>query len=91
KIGYKGIGFKSVFNLAKRVWIWSQDYRFRFDQEHWQDRLPWQFMPVWSETEDFPTEISTMLEDGWVTFVLELTDPTLRRQYRDQFRKAVCG
>jgi hypothetical protein len=32
-IGYRGIGFKSVVNLAERVWIFSGEHRFLFDRE----------------------------------------------------------
>jgi len=31
-IGYRGIGFKSVVNLAKRIYIFSDDYKFYFDK-----------------------------------------------------------
>jgi hypothetical protein len=32
-IGYRGIGFKSVVNLADRVWVFSGEQRFLFDRE----------------------------------------------------------
>ncbi|KAI9686954.1 MAG: hypothetical protein M1822_002707 [Bathelium mastoideum] len=32
-IGEKGIGFKSVFKVADRVWISSHPYHFRFDRD----------------------------------------------------------
>ena len=32
-IGYRGIGFKSVVNLAERVWVFSGDQSFVFDRE----------------------------------------------------------
>jgi hypothetical protein len=31
-IGYRGIGFKSVVNLAKRIYIFSGDFAFYFDK-----------------------------------------------------------
>lgn len=32
-IGYRGIGFKSVVNLAERVYVFSAEHRFVFDRE----------------------------------------------------------
>ena len=39
-IGYRGIGFKSVVNLAKRIYIFSDDYKFSFDKEATRQLLP---------------------------------------------------
>ena len=35
KIGYKGIGFKSVFHHSNCVTILCPEYQFRFDEAHW--------------------------------------------------------
>lgn len=35
KIGYKGIGFKSVFHHSNCVSILGPDYRFQFDERYW--------------------------------------------------------
>lgn len=32
-IGYRGIGFKSVVNLARRIYVYSGEYAFYFDKE----------------------------------------------------------
>jgi HSP90 family molecular chaperone len=51
KIGYKGIGFKSVFGSSDYVHIVSKNYSFCFDKNHvlWKDRkdYPWQVIPIW--------------------------------------------
>lgn len=39
-IGYRGIGFKSVVNLAKRIYIFSDDYKFYFDKSATHQLLP---------------------------------------------------
>jgi hypothetical protein len=39
-IGYRGIGFKSVVNLAKRIYIFSDDYKFSFDKNATRQLLP---------------------------------------------------
>ena len=72
KIGYKGIGFKSVFMHSQEVTILSNDIAFRFDKNHWSNfefngksedefgrkyRLPWQIIPIVSEEK--PISIDT--------------------------------
>lgn len=37
KIGYKGIGFKSVFGISSKVFIHTGDLCFRFDKDYWKD------------------------------------------------------
>jgi hypothetical protein len=39
-IGYRGIGFKSVVNLAKRIYVFSGDYSFFFDRDFTRRALP---------------------------------------------------
>lgn len=72
KIGYKGIGFKSVFMHSQEVTILSNETVFRFDKNHWSNfkfngktedefgrkyRLPWQIIPIVSEEK--PISIDT--------------------------------
>ncbi|MDE5793269.1 MAG: hypothetical protein K2I08_00945 [Muribaculaceae bacterium] len=66
KIGYKGIGFKSVFMHSKRVTVVTGNTCFRFDEEAckllasqrgsgYQDvKMPWQIIPILS---DIPEEL----------------------------------
>jgi predicted methyltransferase len=35
--GFKGMGFKSVFGVSKKVFILSGDYSFRFEEVYWAD------------------------------------------------------
>lgn len=71
KIGYKGIGFKSVFNLSDQVWIRSNPYAFKFDKSHWaQRRMPWQLTPIPFEEKDLPPEVQKVIKTDWVAFVL---------------------
>ena len=37
KIGYKGIGFKSVFMRSSLVYVESSNFCFKFDKDHWND------------------------------------------------------
>lgn len=61
KIGYKGIGFKSVFMHSKRVTVITDGTCFRFDEEACRElavsrgkeykdvKMPWQIIPIISE------------------------------------------
>jgi hypothetical protein len=49
-IGEKGIGFKSVFKIAKSVWVCSNSYSFKFDR----DAPLGMVAPAWA---DFPNHI----------------------------------
>lgn len=67
KIGYKGIGFKSVFMHSKRVTIITEGTCLRFDEEEckkialnqgteYQDvKMPWQIIPILT---DIPNDIN---------------------------------
>lgn len=60
KVGYKGIGFKSVFMKSTQVFVKSGSYCFKFDKEDSvkympsemldgklsQDDIPWQIIPI---------------------------------------------
>jgi Domain of unknown function (DUF3883) len=75
KIGYKGIGFKSVFNIADKVWILSKDYTFRFDKSHWEGKeLPWQIVPIYTDASEISDEVSSIIKPECVNFILELKD-----------------
>lgn len=80
KIGYKGIGFKSVFKVSHQVWVYSeQGYSFKFDRADWADRkLPWQIMPISIEREDLPDEIQNEIKPDRINFVLSLLPDVLR-------------
>ena len=49
KIGYKGIGFKSVFAYSDKVLLKSGKYIFKFDKNHpdFQREKPFQIIPIW--------------------------------------------
>lgn len=88
KIGYKGIGFKSVFNLANRVWVISNPYNFKFDKFYWEEldkQLPWQITPILYEKEELPQAVQNQLRPNWVSFVLELTNTD-----RDKVKKPIA-
>lgn len=69
KIGYKGIGFKSVFMHSNCVTINSNGVYFKFDKQYWDDffstnpksatgrkyKMPWQIIPI--VTEEVPVDV----------------------------------
>ena len=61
KIGYKGIGFKSVFGKSERVTIFSDGFQFRFDKSKFKSILPWQAIPIWTELNDLTKEIQEIV------------------------------
>lgn len=52
KIGFKGIGFKSVFKANEFVYLKSGRYSFRFDKAFHHAEYPWQLMPIWTDNND---------------------------------------
>lgn len=84
KIGYKGIGFKSVFGISKEISILSPatNYFFRFSKRHRgkedyflsktdpSNKFPWQIIPIWiEESERMPGA-----HENDVTLVLDDVD-----------------
>ena len=63
KIGYKGIGFKSVFTGSDTVIINSGNYSFAFDKyspiygDSNMNNIPWQLKPIWQERYRYPKEV----------------------------------
>ena len=53
-IGYKGIGFKTVFLDNNYVYLQTGQYSFRFDKEATRDIVdtPWQILPIWTKFSD---------------------------------------
>lgn len=53
-IGYKGIGFKTVFLDNENVYLQTGDYSFRFDRQATRDIVdtPWQILPIWTNYQE---------------------------------------
>ena len=80
KIGFKGIGFKSVFKDNDWVFINSGEYSFRFDQSKYSVEKPWQLMPIWTPIDE-DLEISIRNNDR---FLGENVSIALRPRKNDQ-------
>ena len=79
KTGYKGIGFKSVFGKSNRVTILSDGFSFRFDrtlirQSFSGTKMPWQIIPIWTDTNDFQNNINgnDLKNEFNVSIIIEL-------------------
>ena len=60
KIGFKGIGFKSIFKDCDLAYLKSGEYSFRFDEKKWVDdgiSMPWQITPINTDELEFQNEI----------------------------------
>ena len=57
KIGFKGIGFKSVFKDSDFVYVNSGGYQFRFDEKYHNNKTFWQTIPIWTENSELDREI----------------------------------
>ncbi len=78
KTGYKGIGFKSVFGISKKVTVFSDGFQFRFDKEIHKGILPWQVIPIWTNADELPFNIQQRLKESShnVSTILELDNTT---------------
>lgn len=69
RIGEKGIGFKSVFRVATKVWLSSKDYSIRWNRGA-------RFGAIAPEWASFPED----LEDGQTSFLCELNQDKQEEQ-----------
>jgi len=101
-IGFRGIGFKSVVNIAKRIYIFSDDFKFSFDKAATRKLLP--------EITDLPLirvlhpyddnsdslKITQQLEklaelDGYTTFFIfcDIDDRIIKQELQDFDRNSL--
>ena len=96
-IGYKGIGFKTVFLDNDYVYLSTGNYSFRFDKSATDIiNTPWQILPVWTEYREVPLDVRKIFrrhpnEEFRVKFALKprdkkiLTDRSRKDNYIDLF------
>lgn len=96
-IGYKGIGFKTVFLDNDYVLLNTGNYTFRFDKSATDViNTPWQILPIWTEHNEIDNEIKSVFcqhpnEEFRVKFALQprdkeiLTDKDRDDNYIDLF------
>lgn len=96
-IGYKGIGFKTVFLDNDYVLLNTGNYTFRFDKSATDViNTPWQILPIWTEHNEIDNKIKSVFcqhpnEEFRVKFALQprdkeiLTDEDRDDNYIDLF------
>lgn len=100
-IGYKGIGFKTVFLNNHYVFINTGDYSFRFeDQSHLPinskkriiKRLeaPWPLLPIWTEYTEVDSEVKTVFDKAdekfRVKIALKPDNPSILHMGRKNYK-----
>ncbi len=65
-IGYKGIGFKTVFLENNYVYLRTGKFSFTFDEEVYEgiDNVPWQITPIWTESKTIAKEITEVIDSS---------------------------
>ena len=71
-IGYKGIGFKTVFLHNHYVYLQTGDYSFRFDEGETPEKkvggkikrlgAPFQILPIWTEHKEVSKEVTQVFD-----------------------------
>lgn len=81
-IGYKGIGFKTVFLNNHYVYLRTGDYSFRFDQGETPEMkrggkikrqdAPFQILPIWTEHEEVEPEVNSVFDRADKKFQVQI-------------------
>jgi hypothetical protein len=79
RIGYKGIGFKSVFRYSHNVYIRSGNFSFSFNKVISGIEMPWEVLPVFQLEKDKVEEIRQFdFFNVPVAFAIELINEDLK-------------
>lgn len=77
KIGYKGIGFKSVFMRSTNVTVQSGGYCFKFDKSHWDNY----WNEHWNDNDFGARDIEKKYLMPWQIIPIETTPPISLSNY----------
>lgn len=83
-IGYKGIGFKTVFHLHDWVYIKSGEFMFRFDKNSEKEGRPFQIMPIWTtipELNEFDDTVANLIKGGMDKFNVQTVMLPRKQEY----------
>lgn len=90
-IGYKGIGFKTVFVDNNYVYLSTGRFHLRFDWEYSKNRVstPWQLLPIWTDISEVDPQVLDVFKKAKfpVQFALRPTNPLTLRQSDQNFVK----
>ncbi len=85
KIGFKGIGFKSIFKDANFAYIKSGDFSFKFDEEYWRSRgIPmfWHITPINTPIDEYKQVLKS---ESNVNIVVKPRASQTLQTYKDTF------
>lgn len=85
-IGYKGIGFKTVFLDNDNVYLQTAGYSFRFDRQASKDIVdtPWQILPIWTPYAELSSAEKAIFKYANQAFRVKFAlRPTRRETLRD--------
>lgn len=81
-IGYKGIGFKTVFLNNHYVYLRTGEYSFRFDEGETPEKklggkikrqdAPFQILPIWTEHNEVAPEVNSVFDNADKKFNVQI-------------------
>tara|TARA_R110001592_G_scaffold237306_11_gene496384 strand:+ start:49775 stop:54214 length:4440 start_codon:yes stop_codon:yes gene_type:complete len=81
RIGYKGIGFKSIFRYTQEVYIRSGNFSFSFSKVRSGAKMPWEVIPIFENEIDKVEEIKNFeFFNTPVAFAFKFTNSELRER-----------
>lgn len=83
-IGYKGIGFKTIFNGNDYAYLRTGEYSLRFDESSRISRDdPWQIMPIWTDNQNVDRKVKQLFDKGEERFRVQMA---IRPKDQNQLR-----
>ena len=93
-IGYKGIGFKTVFVNNEYVYLKSGDWSLRFDRKYSEEKFfgdcPWALMPIPTDVSELDEEAREIISNYDMRVQFALRHKTDARQNIEQLDKVFC-
>ena len=93
-IGYKGIGFKTVFVNNEYVYLKSGDWSLRFDRRYSEEKFfgdcPWALMPIPTDVSELDEEARGIISNYDMRVQFALKHKTDARKNIEQLDKVFC-
>ena len=93
-IGYKGIGFKTVFVNNEYVYLKSGDWSLRFDRKYSEEKFfgdcPWALMPIPTDVSELDEEAREIISKYDMRVQFALRHKTDASKNIEQFDKVFC-
>lgn len=93
-IGYKGIGFKTVFLNNEYVYLHSGEWSLRFDKKYSKEitfgRCPWTLMPIYTKVDELDEEARNVILRNDMRVQFALKHKSDARKNLEQLDKVFC-